>query len=55
MEDKIRQELYDKLENELSSYKKELESLTAKEIIDKYSKYLTIKEKEYLRKITKEI
>ena len=26
-----------------------------KEIIDKYSKYLTIKEKEYLRKITKEI
>lgn len=35
MEDKIRQELYDKLENELSSYKKELESLTAKEIIDK--------------------
>ena len=35
MEDKIRQELYDKLENELSSYKKDLESLTAKEIIDK--------------------
>ena len=26
MEDKIRQELYDKLENELSSYRKELES-----------------------------
>ena len=35
MEDKIRQELYDKLENELASYKKDLESLTAKEIIDK--------------------
>lgn len=35
MEDKIRQELYDKLESELASYKKDLESLTAKEIIDK--------------------
>lgn len=35
MEEKIRQELYDKLENELTSYKKDLESLTAKEIIAK--------------------
>ena len=35
MEEKIRQELYDKLESELSSYKKDLESLSAKEIIDK--------------------
>lgn len=35
MEEKIRQELYDKLENELTSYKKDLETLTSKEIIDK--------------------
>ena len=35
MEEKIREELYDKLESELTLYKKELESLTAKEIIDK--------------------
>lgn len=35
MEEKIRQELYYKLESELSSYKKDLESLSAKEIIDK--------------------
>jgi hypothetical protein len=35
MEEKIREELYDKLESELASYKKELETLTAKEIIDK--------------------
>ena len=35
MEEKIREELYDKLESELDSYKKELETLTAKEIIDK--------------------
>ena len=35
MEDKIRQELYDKLEKELTSYKQELETLTSKEIIDK--------------------
>lgn len=35
MEEKIRQELYDKLESELFSYKKDLESLSAKEIIDK--------------------
>ena len=35
MEETIRKELYEKLENELASYKKELESLTVKEIIDK--------------------
>ncbi len=35
MEEKIRQELYDKLENELSSYKSSLTELSSKEIIDK--------------------
>lgn len=35
MEEKIREELYSKLESELDSYKKELETLTSKEIIDK--------------------
>ena len=35
MEEKIREELYSKLEIELDSYKKELETLTSKEIIDK--------------------
>lgn len=35
MEEKIRQELYEKLENELTSYKRELATLTSKEIIDK--------------------
>ncbi len=35
MEEKIREELYSKLERELDSYKKELETLTSKEIIDK--------------------
>ena len=43
MEEKIREELYSKLESELDSYKKELETLTAKEIIDK-SYETTIKE-----------
>lgn len=35
MEEKIRQELYDKLENELDSYKKSLLELSNKEVIDK--------------------
>ena len=35
MEEKIREELYSKLESEFDSYKKELETLTSKEIIDK--------------------
>lgn len=35
MEEKIREELYSKLESEFNSYKKELETLTSKEIIDK--------------------
>ena len=35
MEETIRKELYEKLENELALYKKDLESLSAKEIIDK--------------------
>ena len=35
MEEKIRQELYEKLEQELTSYKQELSTLTTKEIIDK--------------------
>ena len=35
MEEKIREELYSKLESEFESYKKELETLTSKEIIDK--------------------
>lgn len=43
MEEKIREELYSKLESELDSYKKELETLTVKEIIDK-SYETTIKE-----------
>lgn len=43
MEEKIREELYSKLESEFDSYKKELETLTSKEIIDK-SYETTIKE-----------
>ena len=35
MEEKIKEELYSKLESEFDSYKKELETLTSKEIIDK--------------------
>lgn len=35
MEEKIREELYLKMESELNSYKKKLETLTPKEIIDK--------------------
>lgn len=43
MEEKIRQELYEKLEQELTSYKQELSTLTTKEIIDK-SYETTVKE-----------
>ena len=43
MEEKIRQELYEKLEQELTSYEQELSTLTIKEIIDK-SYETTVKE-----------
>lgn len=46
MEEKIRQELYEKLEQELTSYKQELSTLTTKEIIDK--SYETIVKEEVI-------
>ena len=39
MEEKIREELYSKLESEFDSYKKELETLTSKEIIDNLNSF----------------
>lgn len=39
MEEKIREELYSKLENEFDSYKKELETLTPKEVIDNLNSF----------------
>ena len=39
MEEKTREELYSKLESEFDSYKKELETLTSKEIIDNLNSF----------------